>query len=141
MIKILFISPNENLGRKFSEIFEEHRRTVQRAEYNRESYELEVRVVREVEEIESLSLNADVVISRGFFTIVLQRKEYFIPVVDLPLAAGDVVMSIQNAIDLYNPERIAIVGSSNMVMGANRLFRNFQQGNPSVHDTAPEGNS
>ncbi len=121
MIKLLFISPNESLGRKFSQIFNEHHSTVQQAEYNRDSFELEVKVVRQVEEIENLALNADVVVSRGFFTLVLQRKEYFIPVVDLPLAAGDVVRSIQKAISLYNPERIAIVGSANMVMGANGL--------------------
>ncbi len=127
MIKILFISPNESIGEKYRQIFDTHCRTVKQAEYNQDSYTLDVKTLRKVEDVNSLELNADVIVSRGFFTIELQLKENFIPVIDLPLAAGDVAMSIQHAIDTYNPAKIAVLGSPNMVMGANRLSGIFNR--------------
>lgn len=125
MISVLLIAPYPEFAAKFAQLFEEHGQVMDRAEYDRETYNLRVVVAGGIEELPSLDFDAEVIISRGFVARDLRRKDYYIPVVEVPVAASDLVQCLQRAHTTYGCSRIAVVGSSNMVMGVEKLSEIF----------------
>ncbi|HUX13226.1 MAG TPA: sigma 54-interacting transcriptional regulator [Spirochaetia bacterium] len=125
MINILLIAPYPEFAAQFIQLFKEHEQVVGRYEYDKETYKLDVVVAGGIEELATLNFNAEVIISRGFLARDLRRKEYFIPVVEVPVAASDLVHCLHRAQTQYGCTKIAVVGSSNMVMGVEKLSEIF----------------
>lgn len=121
MINVLLIAPYMGFATEFARFFEEHSQTIGRAEYDRETYRLDSVIAGGLEELPTLRFDAEVIVSRGFVARDLLRKDYYVPVVEVPVAASDLVQCLHKAHGLYHCNRIAVVGSTNMVMGAERL--------------------
>jgi transcriptional regulator with PAS, ATPase and Fis domain len=121
MITMLLIAPYQAFADRFVEIFEEHNGLKTRGEYDTGSYRLEVVVASSPSEIKDLNLDVEVVISRGFVSEGLRRLEYFVPLVEIPVAAGDLVLSLHKAKTEFTCRQVAVLGAQNMVMGAEKL--------------------
>jgi transcriptional regulator with PAS, ATPase and Fis domain len=118
---MLLIAPYQGFADRFVEIFEEHNRLNARGVYDTDQYRLEVVVASCPSEIRDLNLDVEVVISRGFVSEGLRRMEYFVPLVEIPVAAGDLVLCLHKAKTDFNCRQVAVLGAHNMVMGADKL--------------------
>ena len=121
MIRMLLIAPYQEFADTFTRLFAEHTATSERADYESENYELSSVIATGTRELESLTFDAEVVISRGFISSELRHLKHFVPVVEVPVASGDLVYSLRKARTEYRTDRVAVVGALNMVMGVERL--------------------
>lgn len=121
MIRLLLIAPYQEFADVFAELFAEHTATSERADYENENYELSSVIATGTRELESLKFDAEVVISRGFISSELRHLNYFVPVVEVPVASGDLVYSLRRVRKDYGTDRVAVVGALNMVMGVEKL--------------------
>jgi len=125
MIRILLIAPFQEFLDAFTPLFEKHNATIARAEYENENYELSSVLATGTHELGSLDFDAEVVVSRGFVSSELRRQKFFVPVIEVPVAAVDLVHSLHRVRTEYLCDRVAVIGSENMVMGVDRLSQMF----------------
>lgn len=125
MITLLLIAPYKEFADQFVEIFHEHNRLCSKADYDDGDYVLKTMVAPALPDIPESGLNAEVVISRGFISEDLKRLSYFVPVVEIPVAASDLVQCVARAVRKFPCRTIAVVGASNMVMGVEKLEEIF----------------
>ena len=118
MIKMLLIAPFQKMADDFKIVFEHHNRTSLKAEYEVEKYSLETIIARVPDELPSFDFNVEVVISRGLVSSGLRKLNVYIPVVELPVAANDIIKALHKARMLNNEGPVAVTGSPNMIMGA-----------------------
>ncbi len=119
MIKMLLIAPYEKMVEDFSRVFNQHNQTSHKAEYEVEQYSLETVVARVPEDLPDFNFNVEVVISRGLVSSGLRRLNEYIPVVEIPVAANDIVRALSKAGKINNNiGPVAVTGSPNMIMGA-----------------------
>lgn len=115
---MLLIAPYRGFADKFVDIFHEHNLVGQKIDKETEQYKLEVVIASTLSDLENLDFDAEVVISRGFVSEDLRRMESFIPVVEIPIAAGDLVHCLQGVRTNFKERKVAVLGARNMVMGA-----------------------
>lgn len=121
MIKITVIAPYEDFIDKFARVFKEHNEFIHKSEYEQDEYELETVVAYGPEQVRGLKFDSDVIIARGVTAYVLRNMDYFIPVVEVPVAGNDLIHSLHECKTLYNAKNVAVVGTTNMIMGVERL--------------------
>ncbi len=111
MFKILLVAPYAGLADLAWQL-------VRRSQPN--DVVLEVVVAIGVKCLDDLSLEADVVISRGATASALrQRLSPDVPVVELYVTGYDVIRTVHHCKQRYAPSRILVVGSERMISGAN----------------------
>lgn len=121
MIRVLLIAPYREFAEGFAEVFAEHNATTGRADYEKENYRLSTVVAAGTEELKSLEFDAEVVVSRGFISSELRNLKYYVPVVEVPVAAVDLAQSLHRAKTEFGCRKVGVVGTHGMVMGVERL--------------------
>ncbi|HOV38244.1 MAG TPA: sigma 54-interacting transcriptional regulator [Spirochaetales bacterium] len=120
MIKMLLIAPYQEFADQFLQVFQEHTKIQRKRDIDLDDYTLHTVVASWPSEIKNLDLDFEVIVSRGFVSEELQRMDRFIPVVEVPVAAGDLVQSLKRAKNEFQAKRVAVLGSLNMVMGVEK---------------------
>ncbi len=111
MIKIALISQDERQTELFQAAFGDHSRQTPKRPFETQEYQLVIQPAAHHEELEGLSIDADVIVARGFLAMALQERDYFIPVVEIPINVSDLTRCLnQVEADVVNP-RVAVVGS------------------------------
>lgn len=125
-IKIALVFPKKGFFKDAFKIFEEHRAV---------SRELDqtlgfTYILEEVEAPQnhlniSLLKEYDVIISRGITAALIKNEIHDIPVIEIPVAGNDLVYCLKAAKDRYGDQKMAIIGSHNMIYGAEGLIALF----------------
>ncbi len=121
MIKMLLIAPFAKMAYDFMEVFKEHNSCSTKAEYEVEQYSLDYIIAPNADHVENFDLDAEVVISRGMTASGLRSRNFFIPLVEIPVAANDLIWALHKAKELCPGEIVAVTGAPNMIMGAEEL--------------------
>jgi transcriptional regulator with PAS, ATPase and Fis domain len=125
MIRMLLIAPYQEFAEQFQRVFAEHNAAQIQQGVAPEEYTLHTVVASWPEEIQGLDLDFEVIICRGFVSIELRRMDPYIPVVEVPVAAGDLVQSLKRARNEFQAKRVTVLGSLNMVMGVEKYGEIF----------------
>jgi len=115
---MLLIAPFAKMVDDFSEVFSRHNSISTKAEYEVEQYSLDAFVEPDPDNIRDVELDAEVVITRGLISTALRRKNFYVPVVEVPVAANDLIRAFHRARLVCPGETIAVTGAPNMVIGA-----------------------
>ncbi len=73
------------------------------------------------DEVRRLKLDSDVIVARALLASALRNREYYIPVVEIPVVGNDLIHSLYESKKRFNCSRAAVVGSINMILGAEEL--------------------
>ena len=125
MIRMLLIAPYQEFAEQFQRVFKEHNAAQIQQGVAPEEYTLQTVIASWPEEIQGLDLDFEVIICRGFVSIELRRMDPYIPVVEVPVAAGDLVQSLKRARNEFQAKRVTVLGSLNMVMGVEKYGEIF----------------
>ena len=120
-VRLILIAPFKSFADRFEATFHEHNARHVSAPYEIYKYDLNTLIAEGAEEIKSIDLDCDVVIARGFTAADLASRNTYIPVVEVAVEATDILDRMVEARRLFPDSKIAVVGSSNMVMGIERI--------------------
>lgn len=112
MIKITFVAPYEDLEQLALAVFQK---------YYRENITLKTIKAVGAETVKTLTFDCDVIIARGVTANAIKTFQKSIPVIELPVTGYDVIRAVHKCQRNLNPQKIAIIGSPNMVYGAKSL--------------------
>ena len=118
MIRMLLIAPFVKMAEDFAEVFERHNKSSTKAEYEVEQYSLDFMVEPDPDKIPDGKLDAEVIITRGLISTAIRKKNFYVPLVEVPVAANDLIRAFHKARLMCPGETIAVTGAPNMVMGA-----------------------
>lgn len=121
MVKIVMISPFEDMEELAVQIFEEHTRFSKRETLEAEAYEFKVVSAQTTAAVLDLNLDADVIIARGATAFDLKRSHFRIPVVELVITGDDILTVLYQLKQQYGDTPAAILGSSNMILGIEEI--------------------
>lgn len=124
MFKITMVSPYQELIDFAKETFEEHNEY--ETTHNFDSIKNEYKfngIVASSEDAKSMATDADVIIARGYTAAFLKATGNQIPVVEIPVAGNDLISSIDECKKRYGVSRAAVIGTKNMIFGADELSR------------------
>ena len=122
MIKMLHIAQFQKVADDFNRVFEQHNLISLKAEYEVEQYSLETVIARIPEDLPDFNFNVEVVISRGLVSSGLRKLNVYLPVVEIPVAANDILRALSKARDMNRTGApIAVTGSPNMIMGSDEI--------------------
>ena len=108
MIKIVFFAPYPGIIPVIEQVFRERP----------ESEVIQYEIIQDLFNNRLNSVDADVVIARGFTFHTLKKKK--IPCAELKSTGYDVLYAVKCCMKLQEVERIAVVGAFNMVYGADK---------------------
>ena len=109
MVKLVFFAPYPNILPVIQRVIGERP----------ESRDIQYRVVQDYYNNKLEHVEADVIIARGFTAHTLKRRK--IPCVELKTTGYDVLAAIHVCLERWDVKRIAVVGASNMVYGAEQV--------------------
>lgn len=112
MIKIIFVAPYPKLEQLAKATFDEYPRA-----------ELTFETISAVgaEVVSNLTFDGDAVIARGVTASAIRKIQSQIPVIELPVTGYDVIRAVDRCKKKFNPKKVALIGSSNMIYGAQSL--------------------
>ncbi len=117
MIRITFIVPYQGMEKIVQETFANH---PDRGEITHSIY------VRTFGELDTVDLDADIVIARGFTARAL--KNLSVPFIEITVTGFDIVVALGKCVRRFNPRNIAIVGPLNIVYGVEEITNFFSCG-------------
>ena len=110
MAKIVFVVPYPEMGAIVEKTFHEEQPS---------DWELHIELVVGVRDIGGTrDFSADVVVARGVTAVALRRMLPDTPIVDLPVSGYDILRAVKECKRQFAAERIGIVGSRDMIYGA-----------------------
>ncbi|HCM28861.1 MAG: hypothetical protein A2Z99_17870 [Treponema sp. GWB1_62_6] len=121
MIRVLLIAPYQELVVPFTQLFAEHTATTVHAEYADEDFELSSVVVSRISELKSLKFNAEIIVSRGYVAAEVRRLNFYVPIVEIPIASIDLLQCLHRAGKQFGCDRAVVIGSPVMVMDVDRI--------------------
>ncbi len=121
LFKMLLIAPYPKLAEQFTELLKEFEQSQQRPDYEKDTCSLAVIHATGPESLRDSDLTADVVIARGFTATHLALRPQYIPVVEIPIAANDLLRALYRAKEQSADRKTAVIGSPNMIMGVEEL--------------------
>ena len=121
MIKITVIAPYEEFGELFKKTFQKHDEKVHKENEEQSEYEIEVIVEYNHENIQKIKLDCNVVIARGFSAYLLRNRESYVPVVEIPVTANDIIRCLIESRRLYGNKRVVVIGTRNVIYQADNL--------------------
>ncbi len=128
MIKITVVAPDEELGRLFTETFDEHDEQIHPADPQQEAYELEVLIEHNHDRIRELQIDTDVVAARGYTAQILLESVDSVPVVKLPVTGNDIIRCLKECREHFPDRKPIIMGTRNIVFQVENLYDFFGQG-------------
>ncbi len=124
MVRIAAVLPFEELRTKYEETFREHNTTSYERSYNADEYEM--LFYSRSQDLSSINLDADVIIARGMTAYELRRLYNDTPVIEIPIVGSDIIRCLYTFRGQLRGLKAAIIGSSNMNLGAEGLAEIFQ---------------
>jgi PAS domain S-box-containing protein len=121
MIKIIIIAPYEEFGELFKKTFQKHDEKVHRESEGQSEYEIDLIVEYRHENIQKMKLDCNVVIARGFSAYLLRNRESYVPVVEIPVTANDLIRCLLESKKLYGNKRVVVMGTRNIIYQADYL--------------------
>jgi PAS domain S-box-containing protein len=121
MIKIAVIAPYEEFGELFKKTFQKHDEKVHKENEEQSEYEIEVIVEYNHENIQKLKLDSNVVIARGFSAYLLRNRESYVPVVEIPVTANDIIRCLVESQKRYGSKPVVVIGTRNVIYQADNL--------------------
>jgi transcriptional regulator with PAS, ATPase and Fis domain len=118
-MKIVLIAPIVEWKRIFDEVLSLHNKD-QSNLYEGLDFELETVVLDDYLNFEHFSIECDALISRGVATTRL-RQCMEIPVVQIPMSIFTIERAARQAVQLYNPKKVAAVGFFSSIIDTSRL--------------------
>lgn len=118
MIKFALAVPCHNFIENAHDVFEQHNRLSAANDF--ETYSLEEVIVTE-QNVETVTIDADVIITRGLLAEILKSIQGDIPVVEIPVPATDTLRVVLNCVEQFHAKKVGIIASHNMVMGATEI--------------------
>lgn len=112
MIKIIFVAPYPQLEKLAKATF---------AEYPRKDLAFETIGAVGAEVVGNLTFDGDVIIARGVTASAIRKVQSRIPVIELPVTGYDVIRAVDCCKRKFNPQKVALIGSNNMIYGAQSL--------------------
>ena len=112
VVHLIFIIPYEELRPAVEEVLQA---------YNSEEEIITSIFALKSWEIDNISFQGDVIISRGFTAQQLKDRYPDQVCVPLKITGFDILKTAQKAIQLYSPRKIALIGSSLLISGAENL--------------------
>ncbi len=114
LIRITFIVPYASMKGTVEEIFSQH---------PERSVISQSVIMRTFDEIDTLNLDTDIVIARGYSANRI--KKLGIPLIDMTVTGFDITTALNSCINRYRPEKIAIIGPLNTVYGIDEIKNVF----------------
>jgi PAS domain S-box-containing protein len=121
MIKITIVAPYADFVDLAEKTFREHNEYPHKLEYELNQYELEVILAYGADEVRCLKLDSDVVVARGVTAYELRNRDYYIPVVEIPVAGNDLIRCLHESKTRFGTKPVAVIGSRNMIYGVESL--------------------
>ncbi len=113
MGKITFFVPYSEIGDIVKEVFKEQ---------GDDDWELEICLAKFEREIDDWkNISTDVIVARGITAATLKQRIKDTPVVELPVSGYEIMRTIWECKKKYAPEKIAIVGSRDMIYGVKKI--------------------
>ena len=122
MIKITVIAPYEEFGELFKKTFLEHDEKVHKENEEQSEYEIEVIVEYDQKRIREMKLDCNVVVARGFSAFLLRNLEYYVPVVEIPVTANDIIRGLLESKARFGNKKVVIMGTKNIIYQADYLY-------------------
>ena len=124
-VKIALVSPKRGFFKNAGQIFAEHNKLIPEPDDGIQCrYCLEEMEIKssDVSDAEKFNLQRyDAVIARGITADLLRRRLPGLTVIDIPVSGTDLIYCLKTARDLYLGQNIGIVGSRNMILGADHI--------------------
>lgn len=118
MIKFALVVPCKNFIDIAFDTFYEHNKIDD--VYDGETYQMEEVIVNQ-DNIGSVKVDADVIITRGLLAQILKSIQGDIPVVEVSVPATDFLHTVMKCTKQFGPKKIGAIGAHNMVVGASEL--------------------
>jgi signal transduction histidine kinase len=122
MIRVLLIAPYQELVDPFTALFAEHAAKSLSAEYANESFTLSSVVVTRIKDLKSLKFDAEVIVSRGYVASEVRRLNFYVPIVEIPIASIDLLTALLQVKKQYGSVRTVAIGSDVMMMTVDRIL-------------------
>ncbi|MDT8862151.1 sigma 54-interacting transcriptional regulator [Alkalihalobacillus sp. MEB130] len=121
-IKINMVVPCNNFIEHAFETFKEHNQSETTDRINDEviQYELE-EIIANGEDLRTLKLDADVIMSRGITCQILKESNQKIPIVDIPVQGLDLIRCLYDCKSRFGNKKVGVIGSTNMIYGVEEL--------------------
>lgn len=121
MIKIVVIAPYEEFRELFIKTFREHDEKVHRDNEQQSQYDLEVIVEYDHQRIREMRLDCNVVIARGFTASLLRNLDSYVPVVEIPVTANDIISCLMESKRRFGNKRVVVMGTRNVIFQTDSL--------------------
>mgnify|MGYP001081145226 CR=1 FL=1 len=121
MIKITVVLPYKEMRDLFLETFKVHDEYISKQGNEVDEYTLETVVAASAEEVNNLKLDSDVIVARGATAYGLRRRNYYIPVVEIPVFAHDLTRALYESKTKFVNKKTGVIGSANMIIGVENL--------------------
>lgn len=118
MIKFALAVPCHNFIENAFDVFNQHNELSRSTDF--ETYCMEEVIVTE-ENVNTIQIDADVIITRGLLAEILKSIQGDIPVVEIQVPATDTLRVVLNCKKEYHASKVGIIASHNMVMGATEI--------------------
>lgn len=136
MIKILFVVPYPEIGDTVTKLYEKYCDT--------EKVKLDI-ILSHLEELEKRDLStvdADVIVARGYTSTLLKNKKLSIPIITLNISVYDAISAIDECREKYSSKKIGFVGHyqafSNLETLSNRFGCEIKVYSPDYYTGAEE---
>lgn len=115
MAKILFVVPTEKMKEMVYKTIEEHETYYKFITDEEEDFQIEVIVNLSADIINNKVYNADIFVARALTAQELKKQYRDIPIVEIPITATDVVLSLREMQEKYTiKEPVALIGFSDI---------------------------
>lgn len=118
MIKFALAVPCHNFIENAFDVFNQHNELSRSTDF--ETYCMEEVIVTE-QNVNTIQIDADVIITRGLLAEILKSIQGDIPVVEIQVPATDTLRVVLNCKKEYHASKVGIIASHNMVMGATEI--------------------
>ena len=118
MIKFALAVPCHNFIENAFEVFDQHNELSRSNDF--ETYCMEEIIVTD-QNVNTIEIDADVIITRGLLAEILKSIQGDIPVVEIQVPATDTLRVVLSCVKKYHASKIGIIASHNMVMGATEI--------------------
>ena len=136
MIKILFVVPYPEIGDTVTKLYEKF--------CDKEKVKLDI-ILSKLEELEKRdfsTIDADVIVARGYTSTLLKNKKLSIPIITLNISVYDAISAIDECREKYSSKKIGFVGHyqafSNLETLSNRFGCEIKVYSPDYYTGAEE---
>ncbi len=136
MIKILFVVPYPEIGNTVTKLYEKF--------CDKEKVKLDI-ILSKLEELEKRdfsTIDADVIVARGYTSTLLKNKKLSIPIITLNISVYDAISAIDECREKYSSKKIGFVGHyqafSNLETLSNRFGCEIKVYSPEYYTGAEE---